>query len=89
MIAAFLDHTPARLEVTLTAPNAEDVMKAAHALKSSAGNLGLAQVGRVAEEIERRAAAGDATYADLRPDLARAFAAGRAALERELGGMDA
>jgi HPt (histidine-containing phosphotransfer) domain-containing protein len=89
MITAFLAYTPAHLETALTAAEPAVVAKAAHALKSSAGNLGVVRVGRLAEEIERRAGAGDASYVALRPSLAQAFAAGRRALERELGGLDA
>lgn len=88
MIMAFLAYTPAQVETALTAREAAAVAKAAHAVKSSAGNLGLARVGLLAEEIERRAATGDESYVALRPELAQAFAAGREALERELGGLE-
>lgn len=87
MIETFLEHTPARLDVALNDAAAAAVMKAAHSIKSSAGNIGLARLMHLAGAIEVRAAAGDASYESLRPALAQAFADGRAALERELEGM--
>lgn len=87
MIETFLEHTPARLDVALNDAAPGAVMKAAHSLKSSAGNIGLARLMHVAGAIEARAAADDLSYDTLRPALAQAFADGRAALERELEQM--
>ncbi len=87
MLESFLEHAPGRLDGALHAPDDAGAMKAAHSLKSSAGNLGLMRVVRLAEAIEVRAAAADPTYAALRPALAQAFAEARAALEREIERM--
>lgn len=87
MIEMFLEHAPGRLDTALQDAVPAAVMKAAHSLKSSAGNLGLERVTRLAAAIEVRAAADDPSYDVLRPALARAFADGRVALERELERM--
>ncbi|MGH7506555.1 MAG: Hpt domain-containing protein [Longimicrobiales bacterium] len=87
MIELFFEHAPGRLDSALQDAAPAAVMKAAHSLKSSAGNLGLERVTRLAAAIEVRAAADDPSYDVLRPALARAFADGRVALERELERM--
>lgn len=87
MIETFLEHTPARLDVALNDAAPAAVTKAAHSLKSSAGNIGLARLMHLAGAIEARAAADDLSYDTLRAALAQAFADGRAALERELEQM--
>lgn len=85
MIASFLGHVPGRVDEVVHAEEAPAAMRAAHAIKSSAGNLGLARLARLAAEIEARADAGDASWATLRPALGAAFAEARAALARESG----
>ncbi|MFL5614678.1 MAG: Hpt domain-containing protein [Gemmatimonadaceae bacterium] len=59
------------------------IIGAAHALKSSAGNLGAATLGRYASEIERRGmnGAGIETLTPLVATLSEAFAAACATLE--------
>jgi HPt (histidine-containing phosphotransfer) domain-containing protein len=59
------------------------IIAAAHALKSSAGNLGAGPLGKCAAEIERRGAAGAPidTLAPMVPALAEAFAAACTVLE--------
>jgi HPt (histidine-containing phosphotransfer) domain-containing protein len=59
------------------------IIDAAHALKSSAGNLGAGPLGKCAAEIERRGAAGAPidTLAPMVPALAEAFAAACTVLE--------
>lgn len=87
MIETFFEHAPARLDVVLHDATPGAVMKAAHSLKSSAGNLGLSRVMQLAGAIEARADAGDPSYAVLRPALERAFVDARDALDRELERM--
>lgn len=63
------------------------IIAAAHALKSSAGNLGAGSLGKCAAEIERRGAAGATidTLAPMVAPLADAFAAACAVLEATRG----
>lgn len=59
----FLDNAPGRLEVLLRGDSArtlEEVAFAAHALKSSAGNVGLRELQFLCGELEQAANAGDA-----------------------------
>jgi HPt (histidine-containing phosphotransfer) domain-containing protein len=73
----------AAAEQGLSRGDASAIVAAAHALKSSAGNLGAGPLGTCAAEIERRGAAGASieTLAPMLPALANAFAAACAALE--------
>jgi len=59
------------------------IITAAHALRSSAGNLGAGTLGKCAAEIERRGNAGASVdaLAPMVPILGQAFAAACAALE--------
>jgi HPt (histidine-containing phosphotransfer) domain-containing protein len=85
MVDIFLQDAVVRVDTILHSPHAADVMRAAHTMRSSAGNLGLDQVFRLTEAIEARAAAGDEPgYAPLRAALADAHVRAIAALEREV-----
>jgi len=53
MIASFLGHVPGRVDEVVRAEEAPAAMRAAHAIKSSAGNLGLARLARL-RGIDRR-----------------------------------
>ncbi len=56
MIDIFLQHAPTRIEaatVALAASDLDEVRRAAHSLKSSAGNLGAATLQGICENIER------------------------------------
>ncbi len=86
MVAAFLGHVPARVDEVVHAVEAPAAMRAAHAIKSSAGNLGLTRLALLAAAIEARADMGDASWATLRPALGDAFAEARAALARATEG---
>lgn len=89
MIAAFLEHSPERLTAALNADHAAEVARAAHSLKSSAGNLGLGRVMRIAEAMEVREMQGDARGClTLRPALAAAFEEACSALRRETERVD-
>ena len=59
------------------------IVTAAHALKSSAGNLGAAPLGKCAAEIDRRGIAGASleVLAPMVPGLGDAFEAACTALE--------
>src|SRR5205085_12237003 len=74
----------AAAEQGITAGDATAIIAAAHALKSSAGNLGAAPLGKCAAEIERRGNAGASVdvLAPMVPALGDAFAAACAVLER-------
>ena len=84
MIASFLEHAPARLAAALHTDLSAEAARAAHGLKSSAGNLGLARVMRLAEAMESREMEGDGRGClALRPALAAAFEEACTALRRE------
>jgi HPt (histidine-containing phosphotransfer) domain-containing protein len=56
MIDIFLEHAPTRVEAARAGLNGADfdeIRRAAHSLKSSAGNLGATQLQALCEEIER------------------------------------
>jgi HPt (histidine-containing phosphotransfer) domain-containing protein len=73
----------ATAEHGVAAGDVKPIIDAAHALKSSAGNLGAGPLGKCAAEIERRGAAGASvdTLAPMVPALVDAFAAACAVLE--------
>ena len=84
MIASFLEHAPSRLDAALHTDLSAEAARAAHALKSSAGNLGLARVMLLAEAMELREMQGDGRGClALRPALAAAFEEACTALRRE------
>jgi len=70
-------------ELGIAAGDAAAIVAAAHALKSSAGNLGAAPLGKCAAEIERRGIAGAPVevLAPMVPALGDAFAAACVVLE--------
>jgi HPt (histidine-containing phosphotransfer) domain-containing protein len=77
MIDLFLAHVPERVASAVAAGKAGDwqeVGRAAHSLKSSAGNVGMTAVRELAVALEQRAAADDgAAVAPLLRDLEEAF----------------
>ena len=84
MIASFLEHAPLRMQAALDATDGAAAARAAHSLKSSAGNLGLARVMLLAEMMELRAGEGDEHGClALRAPLAATFDEACRALERE------
>lgn len=80
MIAAFLEHVPDRVAALRTSGDADAAGRMAHAIKSSAGNLGLERLRLIAQEIEMRVDLGDGSWAQLRSALAQAMDEARAAL---------
>lgn len=83
MIRAFLEHVPARVEALQGIDDADAAGRTAHAIKSSAGNLGLDRLRLVAQEIEMRVDLGDGTWPQLRAALAKAMAEARTALQQQ------
>lgn len=86
LIELYLAHGPERIDALLTGAAAGDaaaVERAAHTLKSTAGNLGAARLQHTAEEVETLAAAGmiDAALTDR---LRVAYDESVAALQRGL-----
>jgi HPt (histidine-containing phosphotransfer) domain-containing protein len=86
MIGAFLEHVPARVEVLLAGGTHDAAMRTAHAIKSSAGNLGLERLRLVAQEIEARAELGDDSWSQLRAALAAVMDEARAVLTQRMEG---
>ncbi|NLG60901.1 MAG: hypothetical protein GX539_01555 [Candidatus Cloacimonetes bacterium] len=84
MIRAFLEHVPARVDALLASASALDAARAAHAIKSSAGNLGLERLRLIVREIEARAELGDETWSELRMYVAGEIDAARPVLEVHL-----
>lgn len=87
MIELFLEHAPQRLAVARQSYDAGDlttVYRAAHSLKSTAGNLGARLLQGCAAQVEERAAAGDAeAIAPLLDEMERRYARVRTDLETE------
>ncbi len=89
LIDLLLDGAPRKLEAAraaLAAGNRDGVSRAAHALTSSAGNLGLAELQAAALAVER-AAAGPADLAGLLADLEAAWGRARGALAETQRGL--
>lgn len=84
MIRAFLEHVPARVEALLQEDHAHETARTAHAIKSSAGNIGLERLRLLAQETEARAELGDDTWSELRALIAHEMDAARTALEAQL-----
>lgn len=87
MIELFLEHAPQRLAAARAAFDAGDitaVYRAAHSLKSTAGNLGARALQSVAERAEARAAAEEVgTLPALLDDMNQAYERVRPQLEAE------
>ncbi|HEY2376552.1 MAG TPA: Hpt domain-containing protein [Gemmatimonadaceae bacterium] len=73
----------AAAEEGIASGNAAAIIAAAHALKSSAGNLGAGPLGKCADAIERRGSAGASVdvLAPMVPSLQDAFVAACTVLE--------
>jgi len=88
MVAAFLENAPRRVATAVEASAAGDregVARAAHSLKSTAGNLGATAVQRAAERLERDAAgASDLELEALVAELQTRFRQLVAELQRSL-----
>ena len=89
MIDLFLPHAESKVRAARTALGLgrfEEVERAAHAIRSSSGNLGADDLGRIAADIERLASErrGD-DIAPLVDALDNAFARVRSQLEQERG----
>lgn len=87
MIDLFLEHAPQRLATARQAFGERDfpiVYRAAHSLKSTAGNLGARELQRTAERVEDRAAAEDgAALKTLLDELDEGYERVRVRLEDE------
>ncbi len=87
MIDLFLPHTKSRVEAAHAALDSgllSEVERAAHAIRSSCGNLGADELGELAVTIEQLAS--EQRGADLTPlvhDLDEAFARVKSRLEKE------
>jgi two-component system sensor histidine kinase/response regulator len=85
MIDLFLEHGKERLDAALAGEQSGDriaVERAAHSLKSTAGNLGAQALQRSAQAIELGAATADeSALTDLMRELEERFAEVRSALE--------
>lgn len=95
MLRIFHEHAPKRMEKIREGVDSGSLAVAedgAHALKSSAGNLGARRLQSLAAEVERRASEGDGEgVADLLTDLQAAFDETRVALDdavQEVVGSD-
>lgn len=87
MIDLFLEHAPRRLEAARAAYGESDfqtLYRAAHSLKSTAGNLGARPLQAVAERVEGLAAAEDGEeIPPLLDDMERRYEQVRAELQAE------
>lgn len=87
MIDLFLQHAPVRIRAAREALETGDhqaLYRAAHSLKSTAGNLGARALQRVAERVEARAAERDVeTIPPLLDEMTRRFEDVRGRLEAE------
>ena len=85
MIASFLENGAARIAAARDAARSGDargLSDEAHALKSSAGNLGAETLRMTAQKVEREAVEAGASLEALAAELAAAFDHARAAAER-------
>lgn len=87
MIALFLENAPLRVRAAregVEGADSQAVYRAAHSLKSTAGNLGARVLQRTAERVERRAAARDMEgLGELVEEMAARYDAVRERLELE------
>ena len=92
MIALFLEQGAARIEAAAAGcgdGDAEGVERAAHALKSSAGNVGAVRLQQAAEDAERAAESGDVEALNALVDaLSTEYSAAAAALTGFLAELD-
>jgi HPt (histidine-containing phosphotransfer) domain-containing protein len=92
MIDIFREDTPRRIQDILRAAEesgAENLSRAAHALKGGAGALGAEALRRLAAELEALGRSGSADAgSDLPERLTAIFQASLAALEAYVAGMD-
>jgi HPt (histidine-containing phosphotransfer) domain-containing protein len=92
MIDLFLDNASKRIEAALEGESAGDIDaigRAAHSLKSSAGNVGAGVLEKLACRIERLAAEKQsATISALLRDLEKAFEQVKAGLEEAKRGLE-
>lgn len=93
LIDLFIAQGRERLEAAekgITAGDIDAIIGAAHALKSSAGNLGAGLLGECAADIERRGRTGASidTLTPMVASLNEAFAAARTALEAARGDVE-
>ena len=90
MIDLFLEHYPVRIEAARLGAAAGEhdvVRRAAHSLKSTAGNLGATTLQLLAARIETLAASEDTAYDALIGAFEEEFHAVRGLLEREREGL--
>ncbi len=89
IVSLFLEHAPTRLaevEAGLEEGDLQRVERGAHALKSSAANVGGTALQQLCARLEAAAEAGDAgEVTELAPEFRRAFRQTVAALERHGG----
>ncbi len=87
MIDLFSSHVQSVLSQAMTSFQSGDidgVERAAHSIKSSAGNVGATEVRRLSEKAEEAAHDGDlAALRTLLPDLEKAFQEAKAELAEE------
>lgn len=86
MIALYLEHGPGRVQAMkdgLETGDAEQVERAAHTMKSSAGNMGAVRLQHAAEAVETLAVSGAIHPATIE-DVIREYADSAAALQRVL-----
>lgn len=85
MVGLFLKNSNSRMNQIRAGVNGDDVAEAekgSHSLKSSAANVGVGEVRRIAAEIEAAATEGDIeAVREMLPGLEQAYAEARAALE--------
>jgi two-component system, sensor histidine kinase and response regulator len=87
MIDLFLPHVQSKVEAAraaMASGQLEELERAAHSIRSSSGNLGAEELGRISGDIEKLASErrGD-EVAPLVPTLEEAFARVRSRLEQE------
>ena len=87
MVSLFTSHAEPGIREAATALSSGDfdgVQRAAHSLKSSAGNLGAQKVQDIADQIEQLAAQRSGEIPQLLIDLERAYLSAKGRLLREL-----
>ncbi len=87
MVSLFTSHAESALRDAFAGLSGKDldrVRKAAHALKSSAGNVGALKVQSLSDEIEQMAEQGNGNIQPLLTDLENAYFRAKALLAGEL-----
>jgi HPt (histidine-containing phosphotransfer) domain-containing protein len=90
MITSFMDNGAARVasaQGAARAGNAQGVSDAAHALKSSAGNIGAETLRLVTQKVERESLESGASLDALVAEMADAFETARVAVTRTRDAM--